>query len=85
VVLYFTTENLTARMERATAQTADAGLTGLPVTPGPDLVYFTGYRSRAPTSSSVWRPPARRSNRRTEPDGGSPSTWDRISSARWAR
>jgi Xaa-Pro aminopeptidase len=37
------------RMERATAQAAEAGLTGLLVTPGPDLLYFTGYRPTAIT------------------------------------
>jgi Xaa-Pro aminopeptidase len=36
-------------MERATAQAADAGLTGVLVTPGPDLVYFTGYQPVAIT------------------------------------
>ena len=32
------------RMERAVAQAREAGLTGMLLTPGPDLVYFTGYR-----------------------------------------
>jgi Xaa-Pro aminopeptidase len=36
-------------MERATAQAADAGLTGVLVTPGPDLTYFTGYQPVAIT------------------------------------
>jgi Xaa-Pro aminopeptidase len=36
-------------MERATSQAADAGLTGVLVTPGPDLVYFTGYQPVAIT------------------------------------
>jgi Xaa-Pro aminopeptidase len=45
----FTTEDFARRMERATAQAADAGLTGILVTPGPDLVYFTGYRPTAIT------------------------------------
>jgi Xaa-Pro aminopeptidase len=45
----FTTEVLARRMERATAQAADAGLTGVLVTPGPDLVYFTGYQPTAIT------------------------------------
>jgi D-alanyl-D-alanine dipeptidase len=30
-------------MKRAAGQAQDAGLTGLLITPGPDLVYFTGY------------------------------------------
>ncbi|WP_436533144.1 aminopeptidase P family protein [Actinoplanes sp. HUAS TT8] len=37
------------RMERAVAQATSAGLTGLLVTPGPDLTYFTGYRPTAIT------------------------------------
>ncbi len=45
----FTTEVHTHRMERAIAQAADAGLTGVLVTPGPDLVYFTGYQPVAIT------------------------------------
>jgi D-alanyl-D-alanine dipeptidase len=45
----FTTEDFTKRMERAAAQAAEAGLTGLLVTPGPDLVYFTGYQPTAIT------------------------------------
>jgi Xaa-Pro aminopeptidase len=45
----FTTEDYTHRMERAAAQAADAGLTGALVTPGPDLVYFTGYHPIAIT------------------------------------
>ena len=39
----FTTEDFAARMERAAARAAEAGLTGLLVTPGPDLLYLTGY------------------------------------------
>ena len=39
----FTTGDFAARMERAAKQAADAGLTGVLVAPGPDLVYFTGY------------------------------------------
>jgi Xaa-Pro aminopeptidase len=41
--LAFTTEDFAARITRAAAQASDAGLTGVLVTPGPDLVYFTGY------------------------------------------
>ena len=43
----FTAEDFAGRIARAASQAADAGLTGLLVTPGPDLVYFTGY---APTA-----------------------------------
>jgi Xaa-Pro aminopeptidase len=45
----FTTDDFARRMERATAQTSAAGLTGLLVTPGPDLLYFTGYQPIAIT------------------------------------
>jgi Xaa-Pro aminopeptidase len=45
----FTTEDFMHRMERAAAQAADAGLTGVLVTPGPDLLYFTGYEPIAIT------------------------------------
>jgi Xaa-Pro aminopeptidase len=45
----FTTEVLTRRMAHATAQATDAGLIGVLVTPGPDLVYFTGYQPVAIT------------------------------------
>jgi Xaa-Pro aminopeptidase len=39
----FTTEDFAQRMTRAAKQAQDAGLTGVLVTPGPDLMYFTGY------------------------------------------
>jgi Xaa-Pro aminopeptidase len=45
----FTSEVLAQRMERAIAQAAEARLTGVLVTPGPDLVYFTGYQPVAIT------------------------------------
>jgi Xaa-Pro aminopeptidase len=45
----FTTEDFARRMERAAAQAAGAGLTGVLVTPGPDLIYFTGYQPIAIT------------------------------------
>jgi Xaa-Pro aminopeptidase len=45
----FTTGDYRHRMERAAAQAAEAGLTGALVTPGPDLVYFTGYHPIAIT------------------------------------
>ncbi|GAA4976247.1 aminopeptidase P family protein [Actinoplanes utahensis] len=45
----FTVKDYTHRIERALAEVAAAGLTGLLVTPGPDLVYFTGYRPTAIT------------------------------------
>ncbi|MFJ5516669.1 M24 family metallopeptidase [Streptomyces griseoluteus] len=39
----FTAEDYRARMARATGATAAAGLGGLLVAPGPDLVWLTGY------------------------------------------
>jgi Xaa-Pro aminopeptidase len=39
----FTTEDFRARMARAASQAERAGLTGVLVTPGPDLIYFAGY------------------------------------------
>ena len=39
----FSTEDFVRRLTRASRQAADAGLTGLLVTPGPDLLYLTGY------------------------------------------
>ncbi|UFQ18803.1 MULTISPECIES: aminopeptidase P family protein [Streptomyces] len=45
----FTADDYKARMERAAASAADAGLAGLLVAPGPDLVWLTGYRPTALT------------------------------------
>ena len=39
----FTSEDFAVRIARAATQASDAGLTGLLVTPGPDLLYLTGY------------------------------------------
>jgi D-alanyl-D-alanine dipeptidase len=39
----FTAEDFAARMERAGSSAKEAGLSGLLVTPGPDLLYLTGY------------------------------------------
>ena len=39
----FTADDFAARRERAALAGQDAGLTGLLVTPGPDLIYLTGY------------------------------------------
>src|SRR5438067_997086 len=39
----FRTEDFARRMARAADQASEAGLAGLLITPGPDLVYFTGY------------------------------------------
>ena len=39
----FTAEDFAARMERAGHMARAAGLSGLLVTPGPDLLYLTGY------------------------------------------
>ncbi|MFF3644340.1 M24 family metallopeptidase [Streptomyces sp. NPDC002564] len=45
----FTADDYKARMERAAATAADAGLAGVLVAPGPDLVWLTGYRPTAIT------------------------------------
>ncbi|MCP3820861.1 aminopeptidase P family protein [Streptomyces sp. A3M-1-3] len=45
----FTAADYRARMDRAAQAAADAGLAGLLVAPGPDLVHLTGYRPPAAT------------------------------------
>ncbi|MFH8932735.1 M24 family metallopeptidase [Streptomyces griseosporeus] len=45
----FTADDYRARMERAVTAAADAGLAGLLVAPGPDLVWLTGYAPTAVT------------------------------------
>ncbi|WP_432135797.1 M24 family metallopeptidase [Streptomyces sp. bgisy154] len=45
----FTADDYRARMERAAHAAADAGLAGLLVAPGPDLVWLTGYTPTAIT------------------------------------
>jgi D-alanyl-D-alanine dipeptidase len=45
----FTVDDYRARMRRAALAAADAGLAGLLVAPGPDLVWLTGY---APTAAT---------------------------------
>lgn len=45
----FAAADYAARMSRAADDAAAAGLTGLLVTPGPDLVWLTGYRPTAIT------------------------------------
>ncbi|WP_159794312.1 aminopeptidase P family protein [Puerhibacterium puerhi] len=45
----FTREDYATRMRRALDDAAAAGLDGLVVTPGPDLVWLTGYRPTAIT------------------------------------
>src|SRR5688572_29578293 len=40
----FTAQDYRTRMMRASADAADADLAGVIVTPGPDLVWLTGYR-----------------------------------------
>src|SRR4051794_39756713 len=46
---HFTAEDYARRMARAAAQASDVGLSGVLVTPGPDLRYFTGYEPIAIT------------------------------------
>lgn len=45
----FTADDYKARMDRAARQAAGAGLAGLLVAPGPDLVWLTGYTPTAVT------------------------------------
>jgi Xaa-Pro aminopeptidase len=45
----FTAADYRARMERAARSAADAGLAGLLVAPGPDMVWLTGYTPTAAT------------------------------------
>ncbi|WP_367320170.1 aminopeptidase P family protein [Streptomyces sp. HUAS ZL42] len=45
----FAADDYRARMERAARSAADAGLAGLLVAPGPDLVWLTGYTPPAAT------------------------------------
>ncbi|WP_434598647.1 M24 family metallopeptidase [Streptomyces sp. A5-4] len=45
----FTADDYRVRMARAVRSAADAGLAGLLVAPGPDLVHLTGYRPTAIT------------------------------------
>ncbi|MEH0417581.1 aminopeptidase P family protein [Streptomyces sp. B21-083] len=45
----FTADDYRARMRRAARAAADAGLAGLLVAPGPDLVWLTGYAPTAVT------------------------------------
>jgi D-alanyl-D-alanine dipeptidase len=45
----FTADDYRARMERAARAAAEAGLAGLLVAPGPDLVWLTGYTPPAAT------------------------------------
>lgn len=45
----FTAEDYAARMRRVVADATDAGLDGLLITPGPDLVWLTGYQPTAIT------------------------------------
>ena len=45
----FTPEDYAARMRRVVADAVDAGLDGVLITPGPDLVWLTGYQPTAIT------------------------------------
>ncbi|MET9534783.1 aminopeptidase P family protein [Streptomyces sp. NPDC006649] len=45
----FTADDYRARMARAARSAAEAGLAGVLVAPGPDLVHLTGYRPTAAT------------------------------------
>ncbi len=45
----FTADDYKARMERAATAAADAGLAGVLIAPGPDMVWLTGYQPPAET------------------------------------
>jgi Xaa-Pro aminopeptidase len=45
----FTNEDFAARMRRVLSSAVDSGLAGVIVTPGPDLVWLTGYHPTAAT------------------------------------
>ena len=45
----FTNDDFAARMSRVASSAAEKGLAGVIVTPGPDLVWLTGYRPTAIT------------------------------------
>lgn len=45
----FSSEELAGRMKRAAADASQEGLAGIIITPGPDLVYFSGYQPTAIT------------------------------------
>ena len=45
----FTNEDFAARMSRVVSSAVENGLAGVIVTPGPDLVWLTGYRPTAIT------------------------------------
>ncbi|MBC9713047.1 aminopeptidase P family protein [Streptomyces sp. TRM66268-LWL] len=45
----FTADDYKARMERAAQAAADAGLAGVLIAPGPDMVWLTGYQPPAET------------------------------------
>ncbi|WP_037500466.1 aminopeptidase P family protein [Solirubrobacter soli] len=48
-MIEFTTADYAERMRRAVAEAGRAGLTGVLITPGPDLVYMTAYQPTAIT------------------------------------
>jgi Xaa-Pro aminopeptidase len=45
----FTNEDFAARMRRVLSSAVESGLAGIIVTPGPDLVWLTGYHPTAAT------------------------------------
>jgi len=47
----FTSEDFAARMRRVVDSAVEKGLAGVIVTPGPDLVWLTGYQ---PTADLQW-------------------------------
>lgn len=49
----FTRDDYAARMRRVVTDAGSAGLDGVLVTPGPDLVWLTGYRLTAITERDL--------------------------------
>jgi D-alanyl-D-alanine dipeptidase len=85
----FTTEDFANRMKRAARQAQDTGLTGVLVTPGPDLVYFTDYSPIAITERitmlaiSVSRGPAMLVPILERPDAGASTGAGAVSLSDW--
>src|SRR3954447_5241668 len=67
----FTSDDYSARMSRVITAAGAAGLDGVLLTPGPDLVWLTGYRPTAGDHRGwIWRavhPPDRSRHRRHHP------------------
>jgi Xaa-Pro aminopeptidase len=86
----FTAEDFARRMDRAAEQARAAGLTGILVAPGPDLLYFTGYQPIAITERitmlalQAGRPPALIVPILERPDAEGAPAASALSLADWA-